>query len=376
VVERSDAASGAETKDHPGGTAAPMTEELVPRIDLSRWNRGARTEVATDLDRACRDVGFFEVVGHGIGDDVIADMRAATQAFFDLPVTAKQRYTPPDLEVNRGYAAKGVEGLGYSVGVVRPPDLFEAFNIGPDEVDETDPHVAAERHRLFAANLWPTEVPQLRPALVAYMASARSVADILMEVFARALGLADDFFEPFMTHSTDTLRVIHYETQPGDPGPAPGQVGMGEHTDYGMCTVLFADAVPGLQIVGPDGRWHSVVPSPGALLVNLGDLMAQWTNDRWRSTLHRVLPPARHDTEVRTRRSVAFFHDGNHDAIIECLPTCIEPGQQPKYAPVTAGDHLMAKLMGPRLMTTSTATDTTGGRLDALTDTDTPTAPT
>jgi hypothetical protein len=124
-----------------------------------------------------------------------------------------------------------------------------------------------------------------------------------------------------------------------------------------------AGAKGAVQIIGPDGRWHDVVPSPGALLVNLGDLTATWTNDRWRSTLHRVLPPARHPSEVRTRRSVAFFHDGNHDALVEVLPTCTSADHPPKYAPIRAGEHLMNKLLGPRTLTVSNAVDTTGGRL-------------
>ena len=119
----------------------------------------------------------------------------------------------------------------------------------------------------------------------------------------------------------------------------------------------------GLQIIGPDGGWHDVSPTPGAFLVNLGDLTAEWTNVRWRSTVHRVLPPARLPDRVNHRRSVAFFHDGNHDARIECLPTCTSADNPAKYAPVLAGDHLMAKLMGPRLLTESLAQQTTGDRL-------------
>ncbi len=336
-------------------------ERLVPTIDISVGRD--RVTIGAELDDACRRVGFFEVVGHGVPDAVIEAMRAATDAFFALPVAAKQLVRPPSPEVNRGYAARGTEGLAYSVGVARPPDLFEAFNIGPDQLDETDPAIAVERHRLFAANIWPDSPADLRPALVDYMAAARNVADRLLDLFAPALGLPDGFFAPFVTHSTDTLRVNHYETQPGDPDPLDGQLGMGEHTDYGVCTVLFADQVDGLQIIGPDGAWHDVAPSPGAFLVNLGDLTAEWTNDRWRSTVHRVLPPVRLADRVNRRRSVAFFHDGNHDALIECLPTCTGPGNPPKYAPVLAGDHLMAKLMGPRRLTDSQATQTTGDRL-------------
>jgi isopenicillin N synthase-like dioxygenase len=139
---------------------------------------------------------------------------------------------------------------------------------------------------------------------------------------------------------------------------------MGAHTDYGIVTVLYADRVPGLQIVGPDGAWHDVMPAEQALLVNLGDLLAQWTNDRWRSTLHRVVPPAHGADGRSSRRSVAFFHDGNYDAMIECLPTCCGPENPPKYPAVRAGDHLMAKLLGPRTFTASDATSTAGDRLD------------
>lgn len=100
--------------------------------------------------------------------------------------------------------------------------------------------------------------------------------------------------------------------------------------------------------------------------MNLGDLTAQWTNDRWRSTVHRVLPPARLPDMANRRRSVAFFHDGNHDASIQCLPTCQSPGNPPKYATVTAGEHLMAKLLGPRTKQHSSAVDTTGDRRSAV----------
>jgi isopenicillin N synthase-like dioxygenase len=330
---------------------------LVPVIDLQA------SSAAADIDRACTAVGFMQVVGHDVPAAVIGEMATTTAEFFSLPDDTKRRYVPPRPEVNRGYAARGTEALSYSVGVARPPDLFEAFNIGPDAPDLTDSAVAAERHRLFAPNLWPDEVPGLRSALVAYMAEVRRVADVLTGLFAVALGLADEFFAAFTRHSTDTLRVNHYRTSPGDPDPAGQQLGMGEHTDYGIVTVLYAESVPGLQILGPDGDWHDVVPRPGALLVNLGDLTAQWTNDRWRSTLHRVLPPGRQPGRTVTRRSVAFFHDGDWDAVIECLPTCHDDAHPPKYAPVTAGDHLMGKLLGPRTLRASVAADTTGGRL-------------
>jgi isopenicillin N synthase-like dioxygenase len=335
----------------------------VPTIDLAPWHTGvgdARRRVARAVDDALRHVGFMQIVGHRIPNAVIAAMRAETDAFFALPLARKLAVRPDDLTVNRGYAASGTEALPYSIGDAAPPDLFEAFNMGEDDVDETDPFYAAERHRMFAPNIWPDDVAGLRPALVAYFAEARRVALELSDVFAVSLGLDEGWFRPFVSRSTTTLRTINYERRHSEPDPLPDQQRMGAHTDYGMVTVLWADDTPGLQILGDDGDWHDVVPEDGALLVNLGDLTATWTNDRWRSTLHRVVPPE--SRGPARRRSTAFFFDADWDARVECVPTCTDSDHPPKYPPVLAGEHLMAKLMGPRTLQTSEAIDTTTGR--------------
>jgi len=339
----------------------------VPVIDLQQWFDGHELEVAEAVDQACRSVGFMQVVGHGIDPGVIDAMLTASDEFFSLPLATKLSAVPSHPGVNRGYAAMGTEALAYSLGVSSSrPDLFEAFNIGPDNVDRSDPFYANDPYAFFADNVWPDEPADLRPAFNAYFAQANQVALHLTEVFAAALGLEPGLLTPFVDRSTATMRVNHYERRPEDPLPVSDQMRMGAHTDYGIVTVLYADAVPGLQIVGPDRQWHDVVPVAGALLVNLGDLTAQWTNDRWRSTLHRVVPPPTDGTGSALRRSVAFFLDGNYDATIECLATCSSPDNPPRYPPTTAGEHLMAKLLGPRTLTTSAATDTVGDRLDAV----------
>jgi isopenicillin N synthase-like dioxygenase len=222
-----------------------------------------------------------------------------------------------------------------------------------------------EVHRLadescFARNIWP-ELLGFRPAVVRYFEAARGVAHTLTEVFARALGLPDGYFEAFTDHSTDLLRANHYALAPGEAF-VPGQFGMGPHTDYGIVTVLYAERVPGLELLDRDNIWKGVIPEEGAFLVNLGDLLARWTNDRWRSTLHRVQPPARDGTRVSERSSMAFFHDGNYDARIACLPSCTSPNNPPRYDEVVAGEHLREKLLGPRTMTPSSATQTVAGR--------------
>ncbi len=305
----------------------------------------------------------MSVIGHGVPAGTVRDMVRASDEFFALPIDEKLRYRSPDARINRGYAAKGTEGLTYSLGVDgRPPDLFEAFNIGPDG---RPPGVPADRPE-FAPNIWPDRPVDLRDALVPYFGAVAALARRITSMMAVALRLDARFFDERTDHSTDTLRVNHYERAPGEPDPAPGQLRMGAHTDYGIVTVLYADGVPGLEIVGPDGDWHGVTCLDGALLVNLGDLLAEWTNDRWRSTLHRVVPPNRSVAGRALRRSVAFFHDGNYDAVVECLPTCCSADNPPRYPPTIAGEHLMAKLLGPRTLTSSAATDTTGDRIRAV----------
>jgi isopenicillin N synthase-like dioxygenase len=348
----------------------PHHAPLVPIVDISAWTaadgftgQDERLAVARRLDEVCRNVGFIQIVGHGVSDRLITDMFAVTAEFFGLPVEEKTRLLPGGPEINRGYAPFGSEALAYSLGAEDAlPDLFEAFNVGVDAWPAGDPYYEAEAHRMFAPNLWPSRPARMRAVWVEYFTTISRLATTLMSAFARALGLPTDYFDARTGRAPNVMRANRYLRQPGAPDPAPGQLRMGAHTDYGACTILLADDVPGLEILGPDGVWHGVRPAPGAFIVNIGDLLARWTNDRWRSTLHRVVPPPATDRGPALRRSVAFFHEGNHDAVVECLPTCVSADNPARYPAETVADHLMAKLLGPRTLTTSAATSTTTGR--------------
>lgn len=339
--------------------------ELVPTLDLSGWpdaSASRRAAVAAEVGAACARAGFMQIVGHGIPDAVVNAMLLATETLFALPLADKLALLPPAPGVNRGYAPRAAESLAYSQGAQHAlPDLFEAFNIGLDVVPD-EPFYRDAPHAFFAPNIWPAALPALRPALTRYFDQAVSLALTLTDVFALALTLPERWFRPYVDRSTLTMRVNHYERRAGEVAPEPGQLRMGAHTDYGVVTVLYADPVPGLQVLGPDARFHDVVPQPGALLVNLGDMTALWTNDRWRSTLHRVVPPPAAGGVAR-RRSVALFLDANYDARIECLPTCATPEQPPKYPPVLAGEHLIAKILGPRLGRASGGVHTASDRM-------------
>ncbi|MFT7475249.1 MAG: isopenicillin N synthase-like dioxygenase, partial [Verrucomicrobiales bacterium] len=189
---------------------------------------------------------------------------------------------------------------------------------------------------VWAPTLWPAAMPSLRPALEGYFAEMAALAATVMDAFAYALNLGGGWFEPFIDEHGSALRLAHYP--PLSSPPNPGDLRAGAHTDYGTLTILRLDAEPGLQVQEVEGAWIDVEAPDGALVVNLGDLMQRWSNDRWRSTMHRVVvPPGRHGER---RLTMPFFHNANWDAEVSCL---VAEGDVPRHKPVLAGAHLMSK---------------------------------
>ncbi|MEV6767640.1 2-oxoglutarate and iron-dependent oxygenase domain-containing protein [Nocardia sp. NPDC051030] len=335
----------------------------VPVIDITPYvcdgNEEQCRAVAKQLDEAARTVGFMQIVGHGVPQPVLDGFAGALDAFFGLELETKQRYRTPPIS-NRGYSPPKSESLSLSLGVesaTRMNDFFEAFNVGTALTDYPGLELPEND---YAENIWPQEVPDFRAPVEAYFAEAGRVARTLTLAFADALDLPAGYFHAFTDHSLDVLRMNNYALPPGTVDLDGDLIGMGEHTDYGIVTVLWADQAPGLQVLGSDSRWHDVQPADGALLVNLGDLMARWTNERWLSTMHRVKPPIVNGT-IQRRRSAAYFHDGNIDAVIDTLPSCVGDGS--KYEPVTVADHIRTKLAGSRLLQPNTKAGREAARL-------------
>ena len=327
----------------------------VPAIDISPYlspasdpgSIGARQRVAREFDSACREVGFVQVHGHGIPAEVVDGLAAASDDFFvGLDSVRKKAYRTPS-GINRGYSPPKSEATSLSLGVEpanKMNDFFEAFNVGLTVEDYADAELLEEAYQ---RNVWP-DIPLFRERVERYLAEARRVAGVLMQLSTDGLGLPAGFFEEAFTHATGTMRMNNYALTPGMNVTLDGELrGMGEHTDFGVITVLWADRVQGLQVLGADGGWYDVQPDEGALLVNLGDVTARWTNEHWMSTLHRVKPPVVDGTIIR-RRSVAYFHGCNWDALVEPLPELLAEGERPLYAPVSATEHMRAKLAGTR----------------------------
>ena len=337
----------------------------VPVIDIAGFTAGdpaARERIARSVDIAARNVGFMQITGHGIPESAADGLTEAMDGFFELPFAQKNDWRPPTVDVNRGYNGPKTESLSYSLGVPSSADLFEAFNVG-STVDDF-PDVAADLEEHYPANMWPDRPALFERNVQAWMEQAGLLARTLTEVFAVSLGMPADYFKEYTDHSIDMLRMNRYSMPDGDLRLEPGQLGMGPHTDFGIVTVLWADDVlPGLQILDSDGGWHDVRPAPGALLINLGDLLARWTNDRWLSTIHRVLAPIDDDGRPILRRSAAYFHDGNADAVVCCLPGCADESNPALYQPISVADHISAKLAGSRGLTLNSTAKREAARL-------------
>ena len=335
----------------------------VPTVDITPYVTGGTAEeraaVAAAIDKAATEVGFIQIVGHGIPAEAIDGLKAAMDEFFALELETKKQYKVP---TNRGYSPPKSESLSLSLGVeaaTRMNDFFEAFNIGNPASDYPELDLPKED---YSDNVWPAEVDAFETSTKTYFAEANRVALTMTEIFADALGLEPGFFAQYTDHSLNVMRMNNYALPPGTVELDGELTGMGEHTDYGIVTILWADQVKGLQVLGTDGSWNDVNPADDALLINLGDVTGRWTNERWMSTLHRVKPPIVNGS-IERRRSAAFFLDGNIDALIETLPVTIDAEHPNLYSPVTVGEHLRAKLAGSRAGVKNEAAEREGARV-------------
>ncbi|MBN9409614.1 MAG: isopenicillin N synthase family oxygenase [Burkholderiales bacterium] len=318
----------------------------VPIIDLKPWFDGTpegRDAVGRAVDAACRDIGFLVITNHQIPAELIGRVSSASREFFALPLADKRRVDRPRDDAVRGYSAVGEEGLSYSLEEAAPGDLKESFSIGPSGVPDDAYHRGPAAGAHFEPNVWPEGLPGFREAYTEYFDAMSDLSRELMRIFATGLGLPLHFFDDKIDRHISMFRVLSYPPQ-NEP-PLPGQLRAGAHSDYGSLTIVLPDG-PGLQVFNKAGQWVDVPSVEGGLVVNIADLMMQWTNDEWVSTLHRVTNPPFDDAMKNVRRqSLVFFHQPNYDAMVECLPGCLAPGAMPKYAPISSGDHLTAKFV-------------------------------
>jgi isopenicillin N synthase-like dioxygenase len=319
---------------------------VVPSIDLAPFTTGSgggKQMVAREVARACEEIGFFKVRRHGVPQSLVERTFATASAFFANPQEVKDQFRPPKSSSARGYHALRTKNLAKTLGYDNPPDLREQFYIGPLVSRAAEfAHIpgAAE---LYAENLWPDPPAEYREVFGAAYRSLESLGGTLMRVFAVALGVDERFFDDKIDRHFSTLPVNHYPEPDGEP--LPNQIRAGEHTDFGSLTILaVSERAGGLQVKLRDGSWLDVTAEPDEFIVNIGDMMQRWTNDRWLSNVHRVINPPAGQRSGSRRMSFGYFLHPNYDAEIACLPPCQETGNPPRYAPVRAGDMMRQKL--------------------------------
>jgi isopenicillin N synthase-like dioxygenase len=286
-----------------------------------------RLAVGKAFRDACLDKGFLYIVDHDIPQDLMSAVFSQTHRFFALPPELKRRVDMAKSPYHRGY--EPLRGQVLEAGT--PADIKEGFYLG-NELPMSDPRVVA---RLFdhGPNQWPAELPGFRETLDMYFIKMEALCGLTMRALALALDLAEDHFEHFCDSAVSNLKLLHYPPQPANAHPE--EKGCGAHTDWGAITYLLQDDAGGLQVWDETHGWIDAPPVQGAYVLNLGDLIARWTNDRFRSTLHRVI-----NRSGRERYSVPFFFTGRPDHEVACLATCLEPGEAAKYPPTTTLEHL------------------------------------
>ncbi|MBS0517568.1 MAG: isopenicillin N synthase family oxygenase [Proteobacteria bacterium] len=318
-----------------------MSGFAFPIIDLAPWFSGdevGRRQVADRVRAACETIGFFAVVGHRVPAATIEAMRSTSRAFFDLPLAQKMKVARPRPEQNRAYHAEGTETLARLAGKETLADYKELFAIGPPDVPADDPwfHRLPGAYPNYAANLWPDQPAAFEAAWRAYWTAMEDLQATICHIFANALDLPETWFDRALTRHCSMLRALNYPAQKAPPGP--GQLRAGEHTDLGMLTLLKNEAADGgLEVRDLEGNWHEAPTVEDGFIVNIGDLLMRWTNDRFRSTLHRVANP-RQGGGAR-RLSIAYFVAPAYDTIVECLPTCQSSTDRAKYPPVSVAAY-------------------------------------
>jgi isopenicillin N synthase-like dioxygenase len=313
-----------------------MSEIELAIVDIGPFVNGdavARRRVARAFGEAFETTGFAVIVGHGVSPSLANDVHACMKAFFALPLEAKLAYTPPERTKARGYVPIGVERVAKTLDNETPPDLCEALAFTAPHRPDTSGWPA----------IWPERPERLRALVQAWCGAMLDLTHRLMHLSALALDLPDTYFAPWFEDPMLGLRFVNYPDQ--SEAPRPGQLRYGAHHDYGGLTILRQESAPGgLQICDAAGEWKDVGLVPDSFVINVGDLMARWTNDRWRSTLHRVANPGRQVQTSTQRLSMVAFTGPNEASEVACLPTCCGAENPPRYEPVIAGRYVLGKL--------------------------------
>ncbi|CAM3930143.1 isopenicillin N synthase family dioxygenase [Bordetella muralis] len=315
----------------------------VPVIDISPFIDGSpegRRAVAAEVNAACEQVGFLVITGHGVAESTIDVLYNQSKSFFALPEAEKLLVEKPAGTNPKGFTPQGKKTVGKDRDARLKPSLLESFAIGPLDVSDDPYYTSPNAGPNYSPNLWPANPHGLKPAFIEYYREMERLSVTILDIFAYALDVPNTYFRERVSKHASILRANFYPAQ--TQSPKEGEERAGAHTDATAITILKVDEAPGgLQVQLPDGQWVGVPKVRGAFIVNIGDIMMRWTNDRFVSTMHRVVNPPIAVANKADRLSIPYFCIPNHDAVIECIPSCAGTGA--KYPPVTSGHMLSTR---------------------------------
>lgn len=294
----------------------------IPLLDFGPFLTGDdRDSVVREMASVCEDVGFLYIKNHGVPQALIDAAYQQSAALFDLPLAEKMAL---DLK-NSGASLRGYTPFyGENVDPEHTRDYKECFDLA-DHREQVSP--------FFGPNQVPASLPEFRVVFAEYHDAMLRLALQLISAIGMGLGLSDDYFATRLRDPMTIQRLLHYPPQ-APQAISEGEIGIGAHTDYGFLTILSQDGRGGLQVQNREGEWISAPPVPGTFIVNIGDLVQVLTNDRYLSTLHRVI-----NTSGEERYSMAFFMDLDYDAMVEVLPACQSAQNPARYQPYQCGVH-------------------------------------
>ncbi len=305
----------------------------IPSVDLAGFLTGDETRkknFVNELGRAYEDVGFVAVKNHGISEDLIADLYKYVQQFFAQPTEVKLKYEKKELAGQRGYTSFGREhAKGFDA-----PDLKEFFQYG-QTVEDNDP-IKEE----YPDNVTVDELPELSPILLDAYRSFEKSGKALLQAIAIYLGLNENYFDEFVHNGNSILRAIHYPPISNEPKSA---IRAEQHEDINLITLLVGASADGLQILTKGNEWVGVTSLPDQIVVNVGDMLQRLTNNKLRSTTHRVVNPPR-ELWGTSRYSIPFFLHPKGTMSLACLEGCIDEQNQKSYEDATAGEYLDERL--------------------------------
>jgi isopenicillin N synthase-like dioxygenase len=307
---------------------------IIPVVDLSDFVSGhseKRKRFIKELGDAYHEVGFVTVKNHGISDKLIEELYREVKSFFSLPDEIKWKYEKKDSAGQRGYTSFGKEHAKHS----SVPDMKEFFQFGQIVTD--DDAIKTE----YPDNVWVEEIPGFNESLVNAYRSFENSGTQLLHAIALYLELPENYFDKKIHNGNSILRAIHYPPITQEPGKA---LRAEQHEDINIITLLVGASAEGLEVLTVDGQWFAVTSLPGQIVVNVGDMLQRLTNDRLRSTTHRVINPPK-ELWGTSRYSIPFFLHPRSEMRLDCLGSCISLENPRKYDPITAGEYLDQRLV-------------------------------